>query len=301
MVSVFIMRNLHRRPAACPRDPERVWISQTSRGTTSRRWITCQQSFILLLFSAFQSLGYAWNAQGHALIADIAWQSMHSKTKAIISQSLYPQALYYNAAWMDRLPCKKTLCLKQNHYIDYPYSPDGTKGMPPAHQNALTMIHEAQEHIKQRTQTAFYYKILLHVVGDIHQPLHTVSLYSKRHPYGDRGGNDYVVFSPIGNNLHTYWDKGGGYLTKPPMKSSEAIHRKALAIHAKYPCPSDIEINPKVWAKEAHRIAIGTVYNIPEYSRPSKAYKKEAKAISEKQIAMAGCRLAALLDRINDD
>ena len=34
-------------------------------------------------------------------------------------------------------------------------------------------------------------RLLIHYVGDLHQPLHATSRYTESHPNGDRGGNDF--------------------------------------------------------------------------------------------------------------
>ena len=50
------------------------------------------------------------------------------------------------------------------------------------------------------------YRALIHFVGDIHQPLHCVSRYTKKHPNGDRGGNDFKLQHGQYRNLHLLWD-----------------------------------------------------------------------------------------------
>ena len=36
-------------------------------------------------------------------------------------------------------------------------------------------------------------RLLLHFVGDIHQPLHGVQYFSTKYPNGDKGGNDIIL------------------------------------------------------------------------------------------------------------
>lgn len=50
-------------------------------------------------------------------------------------------------------------------------------------------------------------RLLIHYIGDIHQPLHTLSLVSKDHPLGDKGGNQFPIPNSHGiDNLHAVWD-----------------------------------------------------------------------------------------------
>ena len=50
-------------------------------------------------------------------------------------------------------------------------------------------------------------RLLIHYVGDIHQPLHGTARVYKQYPSGDRGGNDFPVPSKDqASNLHAVWD-----------------------------------------------------------------------------------------------
>ena len=56
---------------------------------------------------------------------------------------------------------------------------------------------------------SFALRLIIHYVGDIHQPLHAVSGISSDFPTGDRGGNDQWVPNVDGaGNLHAAWDSG---------------------------------------------------------------------------------------------
>src|SRR5258707_14605408 len=49
---------------------------------------------------------------------------------------------------------------------------------------------------------------LEHLIGDIHQPLHTCTLVSAEHPKGDKGGNDDGIrVDGKVMNLHSFWDE----------------------------------------------------------------------------------------------
>jgi hypothetical protein len=100
-------------------------------------------------------------------------------------------------------------------------------------------------------------RFLIHLVGDIHQPLHTVVLYTKQFPQGDMGGNKFYVLFPntTVTTLHMAWDSGmflfsihssysyfealGLYSNDPPRPLSTAdamsLYHEALEITTKYP------------------------------------------------------------------
>ena len=51
-------------------------------------------------------------------------------------------------------------------------------------------------------------RLLIHYIGDVHQPLHNVQRYTQLHPKGDNGGNYFDLKYHYGaNNLHSVWDK----------------------------------------------------------------------------------------------
>src|SRR5262249_36537478 len=57
---------------------------------------------------------------------------------------------------------------------------------------------------------------LLHLTGDLHQPLHSIGRFTQEIPDGDRGGNEEKVVKATGETttLHFYWDGiHGGYST----------------------------------------------------------------------------------------
>jgi hypothetical protein len=63
---------------------------------------------------------------------------------------------------------------------------------------------------KTTSEKALFARYLVHLVGDIHQPLHSVSLYNTTFPSGDRGGNSLkiIILNGTSQNLHSYWDAG---------------------------------------------------------------------------------------------
>lgn len=53
-------------------------------------------------------------------------------------------------------------------------------------------------------------RLIIHIVGDMHQPLHSSCMYSQRFPNGDRGGNDFKINYQDYHELHALWDAGVG-------------------------------------------------------------------------------------------
>jgi S1/P1 Nuclease len=86
------------------------------------------------------------------------------------------------------------------HYINLPFKPEG---QPPNVQirepdpvNILTALAENVSMVKNESdpeRKAIAIAWLFHLVGDVHQPLHTGQLFTVDYPKGDRGGNEICV------------------------------------------------------------------------------------------------------------
>ncbi len=255
--------------------------------------------------------GYCWNALGHRLVAQIAYFHLTDHAKQVYNQYNHALDRVYrkhtlvdSASWLDSLRYQNELWLRKKHYISLPFSFDGTRLQPPNKMNAISAIQEAKTILQTSNREfdkGFSLRILLHVVGDIHQPLHAANLYSATYPQGDKGGNLFRLGkNPIAGSLHAYWDKGGGYLIKRRAYSKNQLEKKAKHIEKLWPCkPEKMKLNPQVWAAESHQIAIDKAYRLKARQKPDKNYQSMVKRLTEERIALAGCRLAALLNQID--
>ncbi|MBA3536487.1 MAG: S1/P1 nuclease [Tatlockia sp.] len=264
---------------------------------------------LLILALLPSTPGYGWSSLGHRLVAQIAYDHLTKEAKRRCNHynhaldKLYrPQNLINSAAWLDSLRGPKDRELEKKHYINFPFSFDGTKLIPPNKINAVSAIKEAEADLNSDSDDfhkGFSLRILIHVVADLHQPLHAASQYSVAHPEGDKGGNLFILAkNPLATNLHQYWDKGGGFLTAKPY-SNKQLKRRALIIEKKWPCQTaNMNLNPRVWANESHRLAVEKAYLIQARQKPSKKYQYMVKRITERRLALAGCRLAAILNKI---
>lgn len=87
------------------------------------------------------------------------------------------------------------------HFIDKPYVEDGVFSIINMTSTAVSATLDIQNAVKvlsfdinkTTAQRAMFSRYLIHVVGDIHQPLHSVSLYNQTFPSGDRGGNSLKI------------------------------------------------------------------------------------------------------------
>lgn len=126
---------------------------------------------------------------------------------------------------------------------------------------------------KTTSERALFSRYLVHVVGDIHQPLHSVSLFNETFPSGDRGGNSLKITLLNGTvqNLHSFWDSGAfriqndsWFMVRPlSLQNMTALKDVAMGLIKSY--GAEIEklaenVDPLVWAMESYRYAQNTTY-----------------------------------------
>jgi hypothetical protein len=188
------------------------------------------------------------------------------------------------------------------HFIDTPFSTDGTALVQPVAPNAKTQIElfkaaiassDASDDIK-----SYDLVWLEHLVGDVHQPLHATSRFSAASPTGDRGGNSVVL---CGNpcksksELHAYWDNALG-----TSKSANTAITAADTLPAAPSAGAAIS-DDQVWIDESFDAAKQFVYAAPvgagdgPYTLTA-TYKMKAKTEAKKRIELAGIRLANLIN-----
>jgi hypothetical protein len=134
---------------------------------------------------------------------------------------------------------------------------------------------------------------LLHLVGDIHQPLHTLQNSDSSRPNGDRGGNGVAMKS---GNLHSYWDSR--------LRTSETdrfLNQLVATIQGRHRKPANLGMNPEQWAKESFELR-DQVYGFTGDGTArspailSDAYSLQARETAYERAALAGYRLAEFLN-----
>lgn len=193
------------------------------------------------------------------------------------------------------------------HYVDYPLEPPSffLKPGPSPNDDVLFGIGQCEKFLHDSATSpelkAVYLSYLIHLVGDIHQPLHCCSLVNATYPKGDKGGNDfYIIPGSRGIKLHSFWDQLLGSRLHERTQLNEAVR-----IAAEHPRASLPELKtaktPLEWSMEGRHLAIDKAYLHGELKGGTSeqtaqalpdGYTKEAKVVAERQAALAGHRLA---------
>jgi S1/P1 Nuclease len=162
---------------------------------------------------------------------------------------------------------------------------------------------------------------LFHLVGDIHQPLHTAQLFTVDYPNGDRGGNEICVrVTQAGQpmDLHRFWD---GVITSSASLRRLRNEATALRNRQEFQRSHLTELTStsfESWAKESFEIATKIAYRNGGLIGSPKGGNKDcttviaaaalpvgyvvsASRIADRRIILAGYRLADLLTRLTQN
>lgn len=288
----------------------------------------------------------AWDDAGHKLTAYIAWQRMSPEAREAAIKILLaaPEdsdlSVFYlqdsrsdaakklelfmiAATWADIVRDRKfdvryKKYHKGNwHYSDYFWKQNGNKAEIVEHSEdggkALEKLVEFDKVLRDSSASdadkAIALAWILHLGGDIHQPLHTSGRITDIEPKGDQGGNLFLITpkdAKPSDNLHWYWDSilGRNIPRQNDACDPDYLFPIAAAMMKQYPfakMQSSLAVtNFEEWKKESFAYNPTDVFT-PDLKRnqtPSEKYKKNALKVSEKQLTMAGYRLGELLNGI---
>jgi hypothetical protein len=184
------------------------------------------------------------------------------------------------------------------HFIDTPFTTDGTTLPAIPTPNAQERIALFRAVLASTTAAdalkSYDLTWLLHLVGDIHQPLHAATRVSSTDPDGDAGGN-LVKLDCAKCQLHGFWDDLLGKQSN--LKAVREAARKLPKPNAELAAKSD----EKDWIAESFQEAQQTVYSAPIAAGDgpftlTTQYKKNAGKLAKQRVALAGTRLANLLN-----
>lgn len=151
------------------------------------------------------SVCLGWGQTGHRVTGYIADLYLNKKTKKEIERILQGQSLAMASTWMDEIRSDSTYDYTTDwHWVTvqdgetYEQSKKNKNG--DVIQTIERLITELKSKKLSAKQEAEHVKMLIHLIGDIHQPLHVGG-------GNDRGGNDVkVMWFRADSNLHRVWD-----------------------------------------------------------------------------------------------
>ncbi|CAI2373928.1 unnamed protein product [Moneuplotes crassus] len=292
--------------------------------------------FIFLIIMKFIVPTNAFWSTGHMIVARIAYEQIKSTSPALLElieteikqlsqfakEDKYP---FVEAAnWPDDIKEVGVLQFNQWHEVRTPIIRDGYEGDTfEEPQNVTWAINQMVQTLNFTEKkgmdpgfgVSFAWRFLIHLVGDIHQPLHSGTLYSEKFPNSDDVGNKFICSTTINpnypeseiTNLHKLWDscvdQYGSIWNPLTLSEWDQIGTFAHELMTKHPRESvwkRLEItDPFDWADESHEFAKEYVYDgVTPGGKVSEAYIERGRRLINEQLAVAGYRLADLSEKI---
>ena len=280
---------------------------------------------IALVFLLLAPHALAWNAAGHRLVAAIAWQQLSPASQDFVAAALSahpdharwtkrarsaePAAIFAEAAtWPDDirsdprfhddsrlepgLPLSgfsDTARHKNWHYVDLDHRGQAVHGDADRQIERLSKLLRATRKIDE---ISYGLPWLLHLVADIHQPLHVGN-------DGDDGGTTFEIENPFNkrlpvSNLHLYWDD----LPGPPWLRGKRLDKNMGRLLDGYPAPLQGDV--VLWRNESHAL-LASAYPLAKGDRlpiVTAEFNRQAHEIADRRIVEAGYRLGRLLEVI---
>lgn len=245
----------------------------------------------------FQNNAYAaddfWGQTGHRVVGKIADTHLNGKAKREIRRLLKRKSLAFVSTFADEIKSDKRYNEFYTwHYINMSMDEKYEDAKKNEKGDLVTGINYCKKIITDKTASdddkAIYLKLLIHLIGDLHQPLH-IGLQE------DKGGNDFKVqWFNEPSNLHRVWDteiienynmgydelaENADYLTKKQIK---AIQKGTIVD----------------WVNETHQLtkkvyASATLGDNLKYS-----YSYNHLTTVRSQLQIAGIRLAQVLNEL---
>src|SRR5688572_8212034 len=252
-----------------------------------------------IAFIAISTSSFAWWGQtGHRVVGEIADHYLSRKARKAIREILGNESIAITSNWADFIKSDTSFnYLNSWHYINV------KQGLSQADFNTLLekdtitdawtrlnfLIGELKNKDLDRNKKQLYLRLLIHIVGDIHQPLHVGRLE-------DLGGNRIrVLWFGDSANLHSVWDDK--LIESQHLSYTEYV--KAINHSTKEQRKQWQQQPINEWFYESYQLA-GKIYSsiTQPHQRLSFRYNFDHIDIVNSQLLKAGIRLAGLLNSI---
>ena len=304
---------------------------------------------LIVIFVSAAGASYGWDDVGHKITSYIAWQRMTPEVREKVIKILLEApgdaqlSTFYlpygsrsddakkreffmlASTWPDIVRDRNFEDrYKKYHKGNWHYSDDfwtSSNGRieflkaPDDGGKAVEKLFEFEKLLRDPSDSAKEKAVAIawieHLVGDIHQPLHTSARVTETEPKGDQGGNLFHL-TPQGTpreqqvNLHWYWDSiiGRNLARRNDACDSDYVDPIARNLMKKYPVTrlQNRLRNGKYneWQDEGVKLAIDQVFS-PDLQRnqmPSNRYMAKAFRLAEEQLALAGYRMGEMFNSI---
>ena len=262
------------------------------------RWIggVYMHFLYVLVFLFLPISAMSWGPLGHRVTAEVSKKFLSVNAKKKINELVPYETMGKMSIYSDFIKSDPSMRKKYNHfhYVSFKKGENYNKQVEKKlkDENILSAIYKFTEILKnpkqKKDKKVFALKMLIHLIGDIHQPLHVG--YKK-----DRGGNNVsVTWFGTKTNLHAVWDT---HLVELQKLSSTEYADELVNTHD----TTKVKLsNPKRWAKES-RDYLTKTYEFKKKKYWEYDYNYIHKKFLDLRLLQAGMRIAGHLNLIFAD
>jgi len=229
-----------------------------------------------------------WGKTGHRVIGQIAQDNLTPKAQKEISDLLYGETLATVSTWADEIRSDSSYdSYKVWHYVNMPLDKKYEE-VEHTQDNVVIGIQKCiavlKDNSASKEEKIFHLRFLVHLVGDIQQPLHV----GRAEDYG--GNKIYVEFFKDGTNIHRVWDTD-------MIENFNMSYTEISEYLQSYKKQDFAQGDAICWANESQQI-VKKVYEIEVGEQLSYSYIYSNFYIVKDRLYRAGIRLANLLNSI---
>ncbi len=247
----------------------------------------------LVTFSTVNATSPDWGATGHRTIGKIAEDYLKGKTKRKIAELLNGQSLALVSTFGDDIKSDKRYREFYTwHFVNMPFGVSYQDSEKNKDGDLVTGIKKCKEVIlnenTSKEDKAFYLNLLVHLIGDLHQPMHV----GRKE---DKGGNTFQLqWFDNGTNLHSVWDSK--MINHYNMTYTELAENadKITKEQVKYLQNGTVED----WVNETQTFAIKAYESAEIGENLRYNYMYENFGLVRSQLQKGGIRLAKLLNEL---
>ena len=253
---------------------------------------------LLLVTTSVQAL--AWGQNGHRIVGQIANEHLTKKTQQALLPLLGGDLLAEVGTWADEMRSDPAEFWQKDstrwHYINvaapkdfdasHYHTPQTKEEVKDIYGGILRCIAALKDKNTPLAERQFYLRFLVHLVGDIHQPMHTGHAE-------DRGGNliEVKFFGEL-TNLHSLWDS-------KMLSMSKRDYTAYLKYLRQTPVPAATALGlppaSPAWAEASCRIVLQPGF-YPDGHILEPAYVETWRPVAETQLRLGGAHLAGVLN-----
>lgn len=234
-----------------------------------------------------------WGKTGHRVVSKLAQQYLTTKAQKEIDILLDGASLVSISTYGDEIKSNpKYKALRPWHYINLPLDESYANAKKNPKGDVVMAIKKCIAKVKDqnepKNERAFYLKLLVHFIGDLHQPMHV----GRKE---DRGGNSIrLQWFGKTSNLHRLWDShlidSHGMNATQLLGDLEELSPKLI---------KEIQNQSlKQWVNESQALAKIIYENTPSNSKLGEEYQSRYLPLLKIQLQRGGLRLAAQLNEI---